>query len=66
MIESRLAMSCSAHVAAGLGGFRYVDLDTPMLLAADPFEGGYSQEGAIYRLDHVQAGIGVMPAADLK
>lgn len=63
MIETRLAMTCSAHVAAGLGGFRYVDLDTPMLLADDPFEGGYYQEGAMYRLDHIEAGLGVTPVS---
>ena len=63
MIETRLAMTCSAHVAAGLGGFRYIDLDTPMLLAHDPFQGGYRQDGAIYTLDHIQAGLGVTPVA---
>lgn len=61
MIETRLAMTCSAHVAAGLGGFRYIDLDTPMLLAHDPFVGGYRQDGAVYTLDHIQAGLGVTP-----
>ncbi len=61
MIETRLAMTCSAHVAAGLGGFRYIDLDTPMLLAHDPFRGGYHQTGALYTLDHIEAGIGVEP-----
>ncbi len=61
MIESKLAMCCSAHFAAGLGGFDYIDLDTPMLLAENPFEGGYIQEGCRYKLDHIQAGIGIWP-----
>lgn len=61
MIESRLAISCSAHVAAGLGDFRHVDLDTPMLLATDPFEGGYRQEKAVYHLESIKQGIGVRP-----
>ncbi len=61
MIESKLAMSCSAHFAAGQGGFDYIDLDTPFLLAEDPFEGGYRVEGPIYHLDHIQAGIGCWP-----
>ncbi len=45
MMESRLATSAAAHFVAGLGGFRYIDLDTPMLLADDPFTGGCEQRG---------------------
>ncbi len=61
MIETRLAMCCSAHFAAGYGGFSFVDLDTPLLLAEDPFEGGYRREGGRYKLDHIRAGIGCWP-----
>jgi L-alanine-DL-glutamate epimerase-like enolase superfamily enzyme len=59
MIESRLAISAAAHVAAGLGGFQFVDLDTPMLLAEDPFTGGYVQKGGMYDLASVQRGLGI-------
>jgi L-alanine-DL-glutamate epimerase-like enolase superfamily enzyme len=59
MIESRLAIAAAAHLVAGMGGFRYVDLDTPMLLASDPFSGGYAQDGFIYTLDPSQPGHGV-------
>ena len=59
MMESRLAISTAAHFIAGLGGFRYVDLDTPMLLAEDPFEGGYTQQGMSYELSETAAGHGV-------
>lgn len=59
MMESRLGVAASAHFIAGLGGFLYVDLDTPMLLADDPFTGGYDQEGMIYALERIQAGLGV-------
>ena len=59
MIESRLAIAASAHLAAGLGGFRYIDLDTPMLLAEDPFSGGYEQRGGIYDLAGIEAGLGI-------
>jgi L-alanine-DL-glutamate epimerase-like enolase superfamily enzyme len=62
MIETRLGIAASAHLIAGLGGFRYVDLDTPMLLAGDPFTGGYEQDGMRYSLEHVSAGLGVSPA----
>jgi L-alanine-DL-glutamate epimerase-like enolase superfamily enzyme len=59
MIESRLSISASAHFAAGLGGFRYIDLDTPMLLSEDPFSGGYAQQAGVYDLSGVRAGLGI-------
>lgn len=59
MMESRLAISAAAHFVAGLGGFRYIDLDTPMLLADDPFTGGYEQRGGVYDLSGVERGLGV-------
>ncbi len=61
MMESRLAISAAAHFVAGLGGFRFIDLDTPMLLAADPFTGGYEQRGAVYDLAGVDRGLGISP-----
>jgi L-Ala-D/L-Glu epimerase len=59
MIESPLAMSFSAHLAAGLGGFRYVDLDTPMFMEEHPFRGGFEQRGSLLSVAHVEAGHGV-------
>ena len=59
MIESRLAVSAAAHLAAGLGDFRFIDLDTPMLLTEDPFTGGYVQTGGVYDLANVQRGLGI-------
>ena len=59
MMESRLACAAAAHFVAGIGGFRYVDLDTPMLINGDPFHGGYTQTGGVYDLSAVQAGHGV-------
>lgn len=59
MMESRLGIAAAVHFIAGLGGFSYVDLDTPMLLADDPFTGGYTQSGMVYRLDPLQPGLGV-------
>ncbi|MFQ3663271.1 MAG: dipeptide epimerase [Chloroflexaceae bacterium] len=61
MVESMLAMTMSAHFAAGLGGFTFVDLDTPMFLAENPFHGGFRQHGARLGLDHITAGHGVEP-----
>ncbi|KAF8103685.1 hypothetical protein N665_0186s0053 [Sinapis alba] len=48
MVETRLAMGFSAHLAAGIGCFRFIDLDTPLLLADDPVQGGYKASGAVY------------------
>ncbi len=59
MMESRLATSAAAHFVAGLGGFRYIDLDTPMLLADDPFTGGYEQRGGVYDVSGVKSGLGI-------
>lgn len=59
MIESRLAIAAAAHLAAGLGGFSFIDLDTPMLLAEDPFTGGYEQRGGVYELSQVKCGLGI-------
>ena len=59
MIESRLGITAAAHLAAGLGGFSFVDLDTPMLLAEDPFIGGYEQRGGVYDLSQVKSGLGI-------
>ncbi|GCE47497.1 dipeptide epimerase [Thermosporothrix hazakensis] len=59
MIDSRLAISAAAHLVAGVGGFRYIDLDTPMLMAEDPFIGGYEQSGARYDLSTITSGLGI-------
>jgi L-alanine-DL-glutamate epimerase-like enolase superfamily enzyme len=59
MIESRLAITAAAHLAAGLSGFSFIDLDTPMLLAEDPFTGGYEQKGGVYDVSGVRSGLGI-------
>lgn len=61
MVESILAMTTSACFAAGLGGFTYVDLDTPLFMAENPFEGGFVQVGGWLDLSQIQAGHGVEP-----
>jgi L-alanine-DL-glutamate epimerase-like enolase superfamily enzyme len=45
MIESRLAMGCSFSLVLGMKGFDVLDLDTPLLLALDPIQGGYRYDG---------------------
>jgi L-alanine-DL-glutamate epimerase-like enolase superfamily enzyme len=60
-IESILAMTASACFAAGLGGFEFADLDTPLFLAENPFQGGYSLEGGRISVAHIESGHGVLP-----
>ena len=59
MVESILAMSFSAHFAHGLGGFSFVDLDTPLFIEGSPFVGGFQLEGARLSLASIERGIGV-------
>ena len=61
MIETRLAMSFSLAIALSLGGVDHFDLDTPLLMATDPIEGGYEYEGPRMLLG-VGAGVGAAPA----
>lgn len=61
MIESSLAMTAAAHLAAGLGGFSFVDLDTPLWFARQPMRGVSFGRGGLYDLSRVRAGIGVEP-----
>ncbi|MCX5795056.1 MAG: dipeptide epimerase [Elusimicrobia bacterium] len=60
-IESSLAMTAAAHFAAGLGGFAFVDLDTPLWFSRDPMTGVRLGPGGVYDLSRVRAGIGVQP-----
>jgi L-Ala-D/L-Glu epimerase len=60
-VESILAMTVSACFAAGLGGFSYADLDTPLFLAENPFEGGFTLEESRISVAHINAGHGVLP-----
>ncbi len=45
MVETRIAMGCSFSMVLGRGGFEVLDLDTPLLLSADPVQGGYRYSG---------------------
>jgi L-Ala-D/L-Glu epimerase len=63
MVETRLAMGMSACIAAGIGGFEFIDLDTPLFLADDPFEGGYVQNGERLDLRPIDVGHGARPRA---
>lgn len=59
MVESKLSMTVSACLAAGMGGFAHVDLDTPWFMKDAPLEGGWLERGATLRVDQIGAGHGV-------
>ncbi|XP_006341573.1 L-Ala-D/L-amino acid epimerase [Solanum tuberosum] len=54
MVETRLAMGFAGHLAAGLGCFKFIDLDTPLLLAEDPVFGGYEASGPDYSFSNAR------------
>ena len=59
MMESSLAMTASAHLAAGLGCFKYIDLDTPFFLKKGFQRNPFLSSRGIYDLSKVKAGIGI-------
>lgn len=48
-LESRLAFTAAAHLALSSAAVAFVDMDTPLMLAEDPVQGGirYGSEGII-------------------
>lgn len=62
MVETPLAMTVSACLAAGQGGFSFVDLDTPFFMKELPTSGSWGSGGgrtSIIALEHITAGHGV-------
>lgn len=54
MVETRLAMGFAGHLAAGFGCFKFIDLDTPILLSEDPVLEGYEASGPIYKFTNAR------------
>lgn len=54
MVETRLAMGFAGQLAAGLGCFKFTDLDTPLLLLDDPVLEGYEVSGATYKFTNAR------------
>lgn len=59
MLESVLSMSASVHIAAGLGGFHFIDLDPHSYPERDPFKGGPIFKDPLYTMVDDVPGIGV-------
>lgn len=60
MMETRLAMGVSHSLVLGFGGIEHIDLDTPLLMSHDPWEGGYRYDGPRMLPSH-DAGLGMRP-----
>lgn len=58
MLESKIAVSSAAHLAAGKGIITRADLDGPSLCKEDPYTGGPTFEGSRIIMNS-QAGIGI-------
>ena len=58
MLESRITMGCSFSLVLGMKGFEVLDLDTPLLLATDPIQGGYRYDGPTLQPWH-EPGLGI-------
>ncbi|XP_011072912.1 L-Ala-D/L-amino acid epimerase isoform X1 [Sesamum indicum] len=54
MVETRLAMGFAGNLAAGIGCFKFIDLDTPILLAEDPVLEGYEVSGPLYKFSNAR------------
>ncbi|WP_456331985.1 dipeptide epimerase [Fervidibacter sacchari] len=52
MVETELGLTAAAHLAAGIGGFDFVDLDTHLFLENSPFSAGFEQKGPLLRLQN--------------
>jgi len=62
MLETELASMCAAQFAAGLGGFDFIDLDTPLLIKGSTMKGGrHISPAGVYDIPSVKAGIGYSP-----
>jgi L-alanine-DL-glutamate epimerase-like enolase superfamily enzyme len=61
MMESPLAAAAAAHFSSSMGGFEFIDLDTPFFLK-DRITGGFHPApNGLYDLRKIKRGIGVQP-----
>ncbi|MFA5059701.1 MAG: dipeptide epimerase [Candidatus Omnitrophota bacterium] len=59
MMETSLAMTASAHLAAGLGYFDFIDLDTPFFIKGKYAGSPYLSHSGTYDLSSAKPGIGI-------
>jgi L-Ala-D/L-Glu epimerase len=61
MMESALSITASAHFAAGLGCFDFIDLDTTYFLAGAMAHAPYLDDSGTFDLHRAGHGVGVAP-----
>ncbi len=61
MMESSLAITASAHFAAGIGGIDFIDLDTTFFIKGPLARSSYLNAKGCFDLSAAGAGIGVIP-----
>jgi len=59
MVETVIASGAAAHFAAGIGGFKYIDLDTPFFVKGPYSKSSYLSPDGVYDLSLSGPGIGV-------
>jgi len=59
MMETSVAMTAAAHLAAGMGCFKYIDLDTPFFIKEGYDKNPYLSKAGVYNLKNVNSGIGL-------
>ena len=60
MMESKIGLSASVHLACGLGGFLHCDLDSVYLLKPFECEGGFKLDGPTFSVEGITAGTGIV------
>lgn len=62
MLETELSSVCAAQFASGLGGFDFIDLDSPFLIKNSVMRGGrHISPNGVYDVPAIRAGIGYAP-----
>lgn len=61
MMETNLSATAAAHFAAGIGGFDFVDLDTPFFIPDHAEQNPYLSPNGLYNLSKCTSGIGIRP-----
>lgn len=63
MLEPGIGLATSVHFACGTGAFHALDLDAYMLVADQPFIGGFTAEADVLRAHTTALGHGSLPAS---
>ena len=58
MMETSLSIMAAANLAAGVGGFKYIDLDTPYFIKEGD-RNPHANRAGVYNLEKVKTGVGI-------